>query len=61
MFSGYAQLELENTLPNLTRYNKAKHDILDLGHDNYYHQYKLRDEKIEHSAYRDLTVLEDGS
>ena len=42
-------------------FNKAKHKVLHLGHDNPYYQYKLGDIWIEHSpAEKELGVPVDG-
>ena len=43
------------------RINKSKCRILHLGKGNIHYQYKLRDERIEHSrAEKDLGILVDG-
>ena len=43
------------------RFNKSKYKVLHLGHSNLHYQYKLGDERIEHSPVKkDLGVLVDG-
>ena len=42
-------------------FNKSKYKVLHLGQGNVHFQYKLRDERTEHSpAKNDLGVLVDG-
>ena len=46
---------------NFIKFHKAKCKVVHLGQDNPLYQYKLGDERIEHSlAKKDLGVLADG-
>lgn len=46
---------------NLVRFNKAKCKVLYMGHRNVRYQYKLENERIEHSpAIKDLRILVDS-
>lgn len=47
---------------NLLRFSKCNSSVFNLSCVNSYHQYKLEDERMEHStAKKDLRVLRDGS
>ena len=46
---------------NIMRFNKSKCKVLCVGHGNSCYQYKLGDERMEHSpTKKDLEVLVDG-
>ena len=46
---------------NVMRFNKSKHKVLNLGQGDIHYQYRLADERIEHSpTKKDLEVLVDG-